>query len=208
MTPFPFTDTSPRCTGSPPIGNDVVRTAQPAHQHHNPAVSAASARQAGRSSRVTADGATSARDLLLGCRGTAVPRKARGPGEKASVLPWPGTGPGRPCKPAAPQVRKEKLRHPSRASGRAEFPADRNTTHGEGRPSHPAPAREPRAGGGGRGESLLPEKPRAAQTRKRKAPLLREAFHRDSGIRTHDLLNPIQVRYQLRYVPGAGKDSA
>lgn len=26
-------------------------------------------------------------------------------------------------------------------------------------------------------------------------------LHRDSGIRTHDLLNPIQVRYQLRYVP-------
>ncbi len=25
--------------------------------------------------------------------------------------------------------------------------------------------------------------------------------YRDSGIRTHDLLNPIQVRYQLRYVP-------
>ncbi len=26
-------------------------------------------------------------------------------------------------------------------------------------------------------------------------------LYRDSGIRTHDLLNPIQVRYQLRYVP-------
>ena len=43
---------------------------------------------------------------------------------------------------------------------------------------------------------------------KREGPPVREAFHRDSGIRTHDLLNPIQVRYQLRYVPGAVKDNA
>lgn len=36
-------------------------------------------------------------------------------------------------------------------------------------------------------------------------PLGRPLFSsRDSGIRTHDLLNPIQVRYQLRYVPEVG----